>query len=105
MRNGPLQLPSEVLAWGVFTDRIVCEQFEGRVQQDDSREKLPQHPQEVVGRRSVVAKLFRGKLRRRTDCRYSPLHRAATNTAIGQRTPAASALSFPALKGELCRAA
>src|SRR6266403_259048 len=73
------ELPAQGLRLGAR------EQFEGCVQQDDSPEKLPQHPQEVVGRRSVVAKLFCSKLRRRADCRYSPVHRAATDTSIGPK--------------------
>src|SRR5690606_34996980 len=56
-------------------------------------------------RRAVVAVLFRFKLRRRADFHRAPVHRAAADaTLTAQRTPTPSALSFPALKAEACRA-
>ena len=65
----------------------------------DSAEAVPEHSQKTLGRRSLVAKLLRGKLWRRTDCRYPPVHRTAADASLNvKRALLVSALSFPALK-------
>src|SRR5690606_17235953 len=51
----------------------------------------------------VVAVLLRWQLRRCTHRDHPPVHRTAADaTLTAQRTPTASALSFPGLKAEAC---
>ncbi len=81
------------------------EQPEGRVQPHDPQKELPEHPQEAVGRCPVVAVLLCWQLRRCTHRDHPPVHRTAADaTLTAQRTPTASALSFPGLEAEACRA-
>src|SRR5690606_20194328 len=69
------------------------------------QKELPEHPQEAVGRCALVALLLRRQLRRRTHRDHPPAHRTAADaTLTAQRPPTASALSFPGLKAEACRA-
>ena len=93
------------------------EQPEGRLEPSDPEEKISGNSQEALGPGTLVPQLFCRKLRRRSYRRDSPIHRTAKDPTLTYtvsiskplkaqylRTALPSAHSFPALKGEVCRA-
>ena len=85
---------------GIFAS--VCADFEAELVEFDGEDD---HVQLLVNYPPKVAVLLCWQLRRCAHRDHPPIHRTAADAALAaQRTPAVSALSFPGLKAEACRA-
>ena len=72
------------------------------VQPCDSTKGIPQHPQETMGRRSLVAVLLRWQLWRCTYRDRAAIHRTAENAALISALDAYGVRAIlPALKSEV----
>ena len=85
---------------GIFAS--VCADFEAELVEFDGEDD---HVHLLVNYPPKVAVLLCWQLRRCTHRDHPPIHRTAADAALAaQRTPTVSALSFPGLKAEACRA-
>ena len=81
------------------------EQPEGCLKPVDPEEKTPSNPEKTMGRIALVPQLFCRKLWGSPHRSDSPVYRTAEDATLKATTGTAmpSALSFPALMGEVCR--
>ena len=122
MRSSPLSARTSKRLWSSSTGKttmFTCwsvtrkglrvrlgEQPEGCLQPIDPEEKTPANSEKPVGRIALVPQLFCRKLWGSPHRCDSPIHRTAEDATLKATTGTAmpSALSFPAVNGELCRA-
>ena len=82
---------------------IFGQQPEGRIQQTHPKKGLSFDSEKTLEWRSLVAKLFFRKPRRRTALCFAAVYRSATNTRLKTKISVKARLISPRLSGEALR--